>query len=281
MKFFQKVRQMGAVLLACAVAVLTVTSCDSDATIRAIRQNGALNVGYVSCAPTEDAPFLLADNAGLTAAPAAKTAKSLDTAVRFTRLTAESAYLSLLAGSVDCLWNVAPPSKETVSSVRTIETGVTYRQLILTTKESGITRLADVSGKILAVVSGSDAQTELHNAAVMESSLKQIKSCAAMQDIITALDTGEADCAAVDEPQAMYAIEQFREAGHEREFRFIETPIAENQLVIVCRAADGELCSRIAECYVKMAQDGDIKALSERWIGTDEQEDSRQRSQSV
>ena len=248
-------------------AVLTLlTACRSDATIRAIRQNGVLRVGYVSCAASEDEPFLLADGTGLTGQPARNAAKAaLDVDAEFVRLSSgEEAYDKLLDGSVDCLWNVVPPRKELVSSVRTIETGLYYRQTVIALEKRHITRLADVSGRIMAVVSGSDAQEELHNAAVMESRLKEVKVCSSMGDVLTMLTEGDAHCAAVDEPQALYAIGQGGEEIH-----FVETPIAENQLVIATRAEDGELCTRLAENYVRMVQNGDIAALCEEYTGSD------------
>lgn len=264
-----KMKKAAAVVLSCLTAVLTITSCSRNATISRIRQNGTLHVGYVSCAASEDVPFVMAENQGLTAEPAAQAAKALDVSAAFTRLTAEDAYATLLGGGVDCLWNVAPPEKSLTASVRTIETGIYYRQMVMTTADSKITRLADVKGKTMAVVSGSDAQTELHNAAVMEGSLKAVKICGSMQEVLTALAAGEASCAAVDEPQALYGIEQYQAAQGEQAFRFIETPIAESQLVIAARAEDGELCSRIAERYVRMAQDGEIRALCRQYTGSE------------
>ena len=70
-------------------AVLTLlTACRSDGTIRAIRQNGVLRVGYVSCAASEDEPFLLADGTGLTGQPARNAAKAaLDVGTEFVRLS--------------------------------------------------------------------------------------------------------------------------------------------------------------------------------------------------
>lgn len=245
-------------------ALLALTSCGYDSAVSRIRQNGIINVGYISCTTSQDAPFVIDQNTGLTAEPALKAAKALDVDLKLTRVTSNAAYDNLLGGSVDCLWNVVSPQKDIVPSVRTIETGIYYRQVVMTTDDSDISRLADVSGRTMAVVSGSDAETELHNAAVMESSLRGIKKCAGMGEVLEALTTGEADCAAVDEPQALYWTTE-----SDSKFKFIDTPIAENQLVIATRLSDGELCSRIAETYVKMVQDGKIKDLYAKYTGSE------------
>lgn len=255
-------KKKSVISLLLGAAVLLLTSCSTDRTIRRIQQNGALQVGYTSCAPSEDAPFVMQENTGITAEPALQAAKSLGVDAAFTRLRADEAYDRLLGGSVDCLWNVTAPEKDIVSFVRTIETGIDYRQLVMTTADSEISRLADVSGKVMAVVSGSDAQTELHHASVMESSLREIRIYDSMQEVLAALTEGEADCAAVDEPQALYG-----SAESESKFKFIETPIAESPLVIATRAEDGELCSKIAEQYVKMAQEGKIKDICAQYTG--------------
>lgn len=260
MKKRLRIKTVLLLLLICGL-LMTLTGCGGDATVRAIRKNGALRVGYASCAPSEDPPFLLDDDKGLTGLPAAKAAKALDVKAEFVRLTGDSAYDALLGGEVDCLWNIPAPSKSMTASVRTVETGLYLRQVVMTTADSSITRLADVSGKVMAVVSGSDAQAALHESPVMEGSLKEVRVYAAMTDVLAALTDGEAQCAAVDEPQALYAAKESKGT-----FRAVETPIAEKALVIACRAEDGELCARIAEWFVRMAQNGEIRGLCEEYV---------------
>ena len=262
-KLFQKTV---ALIAAAAVAISACASCSSDSAVRRIKQNGGLRVGYCSCGADQDAPFVIEKADGLTGEPASKTADSFGTNAVFTRVSTSEAYDKLLFGSVDCLWNCPPPSKELVSSLRTVETGLYYRQVIMITKDSKIERLADIKGKKLAVVSGSDAQTELHKASVMEGSLKQIIVFDTIQQILEALASGKVHCAAVDEPQAVYAAANFSGGDQGKaEFKFVETPIAECSLVIVTRADDADLCSIIAEKYVGMAQDGKIREICEKY----------------
>ncbi len=264
MKIFQKAV---ALMAAAAVALSVCVSCDNDATVKRIKQNGGLRVGYCSSAPSEDEPFVIDGGEGLTGEPAGKVADSMGVDAIFSRCTTAEAYDWLMSGRLDCLWNCPPPVKELVSSVRTIETGLYYRQVIVTGKDSKISRLADVKGKKLAVVSGSDAQAELHNAAVMESSLKETVVCGNMQEVLELLDSGKVHCAAVDEPQAVYAIAKYYsdDDSNGHGFRFIDTPIAESGLVIVTRAEDADLCSKIAEKFVSMSQDGKIRAICEKY----------------
>lgn len=259
----KKINKIISAILA-AVAVMSIfTACNSDKAVKRVKRSGALNVGYSSCNSSNDSPFVM-DGKGITTEPAEKIADSMHVEAKFTRLSTDEAYDRLVDGTVDCLWNVVSPQKQYVSSVRTIETGIYYRQVIMTTADSNITRLADVSGKTLAVVSGSDAQIALHEASVMESSLGEIKIFTTMEEILASLTSGEADCAAVDEPQAMY-----HTIGASEKFKFIDTPIAENALVIATRAEDADLCSKIAEKYVKMVQDGEIKSLCRQYTDGD------------
>ena len=128
--------------------------------------------------------------------------------------------------------------------------------------DSKITRLADISSKVLAVVSGSDALAALDEASVMKSSLKEIKICSNMSEVLEYLTSGTADCAAVDEPQALYAA-----LDSEEKFRYIDTPISESKLVIAFRSQDSELCSKIAEKYVSLVQDGELEVLCKKYTG--------------
>ena len=265
--FIKPLKRTSALLIAAALTLSACVACNSDSVVSRLKQNGGLRVGYCSCSADDDAPFVMESSQktfeGLTGEPAAKIADAMGTELLFTRISSAEAYNRLMDGSVDCLWNCSPPAKELVSSVRTIETGLYYRQVIMTTSDSKISRLADVKGKKLAVVSGSDAQMELHNASVMESSLKQTVVCSSMQQLLRELASGKVQCAAVDEPQALYAAANYKEGGVS--FKCVDTPIAECRLVIVTRADDADLCSLIAEKYVGISQQGKIRELCETY----------------
>ena len=254
-----------ALIVAAFLTVSACAACSSDSTISRINDNGGLRVGYCSCSESDDAPFVMEGKEGMTREPAVRIANAIGTEAVFTRVRSSEAYERLMQGSVDCLWNCSPPPKEIVSSVRAIETGLFYRQVIMTTSDSKINRLADVKGKKLAVVSGSDAQAELHNAAVMEKSLKKIIICSNIQQLLQKLSSGEVQCAAVDEPQAIYAAARYQSKDKKMEYKFVDTPIAECSLVIVTRSDEADLCSLLAEKYVELSQKNVIKELCQKY----------------
>ena len=254
-----------ALIVAAFLTVSACAACSSDSTISRINDNGGLRVGYCSCSESDDAPFVMEGKEGMTGEPAVRIANAIGTEAVFTRVRSSEAYERLMQGSVDCLWNCSPPPKEIVSSVRAIETGLFYRQVIMTTSDSKINRLADVKGKKLAVVSGSDAQAELHNAAVMEKSLKKIIICSNIQQLLQKLSSGEVQCAAVDEPQAIYAAASYQYKDKKMEYKFVDTPIAECSLVIVTRSDEADLCSLLAEKYVELSQKNVIKELCQKY----------------
>lgn len=256
----RKYLRIAAAVLSAALMVSVCASCGSGP-INRVKRSGSLKVGYISGNDSMDAPFVM-EQSGITAEPAEKCADSIRVDVEFVRLGQDEAYDKLLDGTVDCLWNVPQPSKDYVTSVKTIDTDIYYRQVIMVKSDSKITRLADISSKALAVVSGSDAQIALDEASVMKSSLKEIKICDSMDEIMEYLSSGKADCAAVDEPQALYAA-----MNSEDKFSYIDTPISESKLVIAFRSEDSELCSKIAEKYVKLVQDGELEELCKKYTG--------------
>ena len=83
-------------LLLAAALLLACASRGTDPVIRRIRQNGGLKVGYCSCAPSEDAPFVIAGGSGITAEPATEIAQGMDTGISLVRLSSEEAYTALL-----------------------------------------------------------------------------------------------------------------------------------------------------------------------------------------
>lgn len=264
----KRFKRTAALAVALTVTLSALTACHSDGAISRLKENGGLRVGYCSCSESDDAPFVVENKeasamAGITGEPATSVADSLGINAVFTRVSSSESYDRLMNGSVDCLWNCPPPSKSIVSSVRTIETGLYYRQVIMTTSDSKINRLADVKGKNLAVVSGSDAMAELNNASEMKKSLKKIIVCSNMPQVLQKLASGEVQCAAVDEPQALYAAANFKDKNIG--FQYIKTPIAECSLVIVTRSEDADLCTLIAEKYVSLSRKNVIKELCQKY----------------
>lgn len=256
----KKFLRAAAAVISALLMILTCVSCDSNPISR-VKRSGKLKVGYISNNSSMDAPFVM-EQGGITAEPAEKCADSLGVDAEFMRLGSDDAYQRLLDGTVDCLWNAPQPSKEYTPSVITIDTDIYYRQVIMVKSDSKITRLADISGKVLAVVSGSDAQAALDEASVMKSSVKQIKIFSSMDEVMESLSSGKADCAAADEPQALYAALNYKD-----KFRYIDTPISESKLVIAFRSEDNELCGKISEKYVSMVQSGEIEELCKKYTG--------------
>ena len=79
-------------LLLAAALLITCASCGTDPVIRRIRQNGGLKVGYCSCAPSEDAPFVIAGDSGssgITAEPAAEIAQGMEAVFQWRYLDRE------------------------------------------------------------------------------------------------------------------------------------------------------------------------------------------------
>lgn len=264
----KKIKQFGiltkvfSAILSAAVVLSVCVACNGDDSLSRVKRSRSLKVGYTSCSPSDDAPFVM-DGKGITAEPAQDSAKSIGADAVMTRLYHDDAYEKLLNGEVDCLWNVPSPSSKYVTEVRTIDSGIYSRQVIMTKAESKITRLADIKSKTLAVVSGSDAQAALDEASVMKSSLKKITICADVDELLELLESGSVDCAAVGEPQALYYIKKSPD-----KYKYIDSPLSEKKLVIAFRMQDSELSSTIAEAYVKLVQDGKIDELCEKYTSS-------------
>lgn len=264
----KKIKQFGiftkafSAILSAVMMISVCTSCSGDNSLKRVKRSGSLKVGYISCSGSDDAPFVM-DGKGITAELAQDAAESIGADADMIRLCEDEAYQKLMSGEVDCLWNVHSPSGEYVTETQTIDSGIYCRQVIMTGSESKITRLADIKGKSLAVVSGSDAQAALDEASVMKSSLKKITVCADIEELLKLLESGSIDCAAIGEPQALYYIKKSPD-----KYKYIDSPLSEKKLVIAFRAQDAELSSKIAEEYVKMVQEGKIEALCEKYTSS-------------
>lgn len=260
-------RRLITFIMAAAVALtslMTVGCGESDSSIKRVKHSGSFKVGYVSSGLTQDDMPYVSDDGGIVGDLAQKAAKSMRVDAQMVPVSSDEAYDKLLDGSVDCLWNVSAPAKKYVSSVRTISTDIYCRQVLITVSGSDIEDLADVKGKTMAVVSGSDALSAMNDASVMKKSLKSFLVLDSLHNVIDALRLGEADCAVVGYPQAMYINTQYPNL-----FNITDSMISESMLVIAFRAEDNKLCEKIAKQYVNMMKKGEINALWRKYAGGD------------
>lgn len=116
--------------------------------------------------------------------------------------------LELENGNIDCIWNGLTITGERKEQLLMSAPYVANSQRIITMSNTGIASLADISGKVVAVQTGSSAE----EAIVKAPNYDQIKELVQYPDYVTALQdlrTGRIDAVCIDEVVAFYYVDQY------------------------------------------------------------------------
>lgn len=168
------------------------------------------------------------------------------------------------AKSIDCIWNGLSYSEERAESMTLSESYMTNRQVVVVLTDSTYNTLADLSGKTLALQSGSTAAEAVDGNTEFKDSLKEVikidDNVKAMMD----LEVGGSDAVAMDEIVARYYMEK-----NEGKFRVLDETLEDELYVIGFRKGDQALCDEVVKYLKEMKKDGTLAKISEKWFGSD------------
>lgn len=137
-------------------------------------------------------------------------------------------------------------------------------QVVLTKDGNGISTLADLAGKRVAVQLGTSGQALLEDE---EGQLELAKTFEGGAPVTmenfnicgTELDAGGVDAVVIDLPVAQNLAARF--SG----FQILEETLGSEQYGICFRNGDDELCKQVEDGIMKLVEDGTYKALAEKY----------------
>ena len=171
--------------------------------------------------------------------------------------------ITLDAGEIDCIWSgltidVLDPEAYTISMAYSNNS-----QVILTTKSSGITTLADLAGKKVGVQLGTSADIMLSEdqadlAATFEGGepvrFEDYNVC------FTELQGGSIVAIAIDYPVAMNKIAEYGD-----EYIILDETLAAEQYGICFRKDDADTCKAVESAFMQLVEDGTYLSLAEKY----------------
>jgi len=163
----------------------------------------------------------------------------------------------------DCVWS----GMTILDSMKTAGYVLSYAyfdntQVVLTKEGNGISTLADLAGKKVAVQLGTSGQ------ALLEGDQKELSAtfnggaAVTMENFNicgTELDAGGVDAVVIDLPVAKSLSEKFKG------FQILEENLGSEQYGICFRKGDDDLCKKVEEAYTKLVKDGTYKKLAEKY----------------
>ena len=182
--------------------------------------------------------------------------------VVFQEINWDNKYTDLNSGAIDCVWNgftANTSDDDGVARADKVDFSYNYmenRQVVVAKKDSGIATAADLNGKYGAAESGSAGETygkDFEGA--------NIKGFTKQTDCLLEVVSGTADFAVVDAQLA----KSYAGNGDYADLVIIEELSSEVEYYAIGFKKGSELTANVNEQLEKLAEDGTIEALAEKY----------------
>ena len=176
----------------------------------------------------------------------------------------DSKDMELNSGSIDCIWNgftMNGREDDYTFSVPYVDNS----QVIVVAENSGISTLADLAGKIVGVQAASAALDLLQSEEeggqkALADTFGSLNEFADYNTAFTELQAGALDALAIDVGVAKYQLNSRGEG-----FMILDETLNTEQYAIGFRKGDQELCDIVNSDLQKLANDGTVAELAEKY----------------
>lgn len=242
------------------ILLTSVVACQQGDAIQRIREAGILRVAMD---PSLE-PFEFVDSngrpAGFDVDLAQQIGARIGVDVQFVTTSYDGLYDALTTQKADIIISALYPDPTRTQSFAFSPPYFQAGDMLIVRADSGINDVADLAGKQVMVVYG----TEAHMIAQqwMESLNPPVTLLPGDEPktIIEVLASGYADAVLVDNISAQI------HASSANGLRIVGSPVNDNPYVIAARADDKALIEAIGQIIQEMRQDGTIEQLFQRWL---------------
>lgn len=194
---------------------------------------------------------------------AAEVAKRMKMELKLQPIDWDSKDMELESGNVDCIWNGF-----TINGRENLYTWtdpyMENKQVFVVRADSGISTLADLAGKRVAVQKDSSAEAALADVPELVETFGEYIKVADYNTALMDLKGGGVDTVAMDVIVANYQIEQRGD-----NFVILEETLADEQYGVGFLLGNTELRDKVQKVLEEMAADGTMAKISEEWFGKD------------
>ena len=177
----------------------------------------------------------------------------------------DSKDMELTSGSIDCIWNGFTINGRE-DDYTWSDPYVDNTQVVVVKKDSGITKLSDLSGKIVAVQTDSSALSALQDTdnKDMVKLTESFKKLDIEQDYLTAfsnLDAGSVDAVAIDIGVAQHEIAQ---KGADK-YVILDETISSEKYGVGFKKGNTALRDKVQKTLDAMMKDGTFLKIAKKW----------------
>lgn len=171
--------------------------------------------------------------------------------------------MELNSGAIDCIWNgFTMTGRE--SDYEWTEAYMANSQVFVVAADSGIASMDDLKGKVVECQADSSALAALNENPDLTATFKQLLTTADYNSAFMDLEQGAVDAIAMDVIVAGYQIQQ-----RNADFVILEDHLSAEEYGVGFKKGNTELRDKVQKTLEEMAQDGTLKAISEKWFGED------------
>ncbi len=166
----------------------------------------------------------------------------------------------LSAGNINCIWNgftYTGREDEYTWSDPYVDNSI----VIVVKSDSGISSLADLSGKTVMAQAASSAVDAINDNEAFKASLKEVIELADYNTGFMELNQGTVDAVAADLGVASYQV-----ANNDGSYVILEEPISTEQYAIGFLKGNTELRDAVNAELLKMAQDGTMMKIAQNYV---------------
>lgn len=176
----------------------------------------------------------------------------------------DSKDMELNSETIDCIWNGFTMTGR--------EDGYTWSepymknsQVFVVAKDSGITNLEGLAGKIVTVQADSSAEAALKEDPDLAATFGTLQTTPDYNTAFRDLEMGAVDAIAMDVIVAGYQFEK----KNSDEFVILDDQLSEEEYAIGFKKGNTALRDAVQAELDAMAEDGTLKTVSEKWFGRD------------
>ena len=173
--------------------------------------------------------------------------------------------MELESGTIDCIWNGFTVNGRE-DQYTWSDSYMDNTQVVITKKDSGITTLADLAGKIVEVQKESSAQSALEDEDHTEllASFGDFLQVAEYNTAFMDLESGAVDAIAIDIGVANFQLE-----GKEDDYLILEETISSEQYAVGFLKGNETLRDEVQSMLMEMVEDGTFAEISDKYFGYD------------
>ena len=174
--------------------------------------------------------------------------------------------VELNAGNIDCIWNGMSWTQERSESMSLSMSYLPNSLTLVVMNDSGISGMADMAGKTLAVQSGSSAEEVLNSEDGAELA-GMVGSVVTFGDYLVALldlESGASDAVLIDSVVANYLIAQ-----NGKQMTVLDDYLYEETFAVGFRKTDVALTDAVNAALSQLKADGTLGEIATEWFGSD------------